>query len=182
MDGIGFVGNQSVVSGNAKRATEKEKEVVNNALNKKDKEYPTAKEALSSGKDKTDVIDFGNVYKVLPQDNQGNRHQLFLIKTDEGKNLKVAHNLELADAVSDLKPGMRLGIKGECIPSKLLQEKTPEQIKAMGLDFEFLSSISRGDNVDGILHWTHHVPQGSKHDNGGIVVLSQGPHYGKIFD
>ncbi|HMM77969.1 MAG TPA: DUF3465 domain-containing protein [Gammaproteobacteria bacterium] len=74
----------------------------------------------------------GVIKKILPDDDDGSRHQRFLLEGPSGHTVLVAHNLDLAPRVPGLKPGARIAFNGE-------YEWNP-----------------RG----GILHWTHHDPRG----------------------
>jgi|GEM_PF-157183 len=47
----------------------------------------------------------GTVLKTLPDDNQGTRHQRFILKLSSGQTLLVAHNIDLADKIKGLKKG-----------------------------------------------------------------------------
>lgn len=85
------------------------------------------------------VTGSGTVIKVLPDDNQGSRHQRFIIELDSGQSLLVAHNIDLAPRIPGLRTGDRVGFHGE---------------------YEW---NERG----GVLHWTHHDPRG-KHPDGWL--------------
>jgi len=74
----------------------------------------------------------GTVVKVLEDDNNPPRHQRFVLKLDNGITLLVAHNIELAERVADLKAGDTLSLNGE---------------------YEW-------NKKGGVVHWTHHDPQG----------------------
>jgi len=75
----------------------------------------------------------GNVIRVLPEDNDGSRHQKFIIQLDSGHTLLVAHNIDLAERVEPLETGDLIEFNGE---------------------YEWNSK-------GGVIHWTHHDPQGS---------------------
>jgi len=83
----------------------------------------------------------GRVIKLLPDDQQGSRHQRFLIKTDDGPTLLVSHNIDLSERVP-LKPGIPVQIRGEYI----------------------------WNTKGGLMHWTHRDPQG-RHEGGWIKIL-----------
>jgi len=74
----------------------------------------------------------GTVARILPDDNDGSRHQRFVLELDSGQTLIVAHNIDLAPRIDDLEVGDRVAFFGE---------------------YEW---NSRG----GVIHWTHHDPQG----------------------
>ncbi len=80
----------------------------------------------------------GRVDRVLPDDRSGSRHQRFILELSTGHTLLVAHNIDLAQRVP-LAVGDRVSAYGE---------------------YEW---NERG----GVLHWTHHDPQG-RHPGGWI--------------
>lgn len=76
------------------------------------------------------VLGEGIVQKVLKDDNEGSRHQRFILDIGEGKTLLVAHNVDLAPRLPDLQVGDRVQFYGQ------------------------YESNHRG----GVLHWTHRDP------------------------
>ncbi len=74
----------------------------------------------------------GRVVRVLSDDNDGSRHQRFILEMSSGQTLLVAHNIDLAPRISSLTAGDTVEFYGE---------------------FE---TNSQG----GVIHWTHHDPQG----------------------
>ncbi|BAM03210.1 hypothetical protein PSMK_10510 [Phycisphaera mikurensis NBRC 102666] len=73
----------------------------------------------------------GVVFRCLPDDLDGSRHQRFLVKLSDGHVIKVSHNIDLAERVP-AQEGDRLGFAG---------------------DFE-------SNELGGALHWTHLDPRG----------------------
>lgn len=80
----------------------------------------------------------GVVKKLLPDDNKGARHQRFLVRVSAEQTLLFAHNIDLAPRVEGLNTGDVVTFKGEYIYNP----------------------------KGGIIHWTHHDPQG--HHSGWI--------------
>lgn len=80
-----------------------------------------------------------SVSRLLPDDLAGNRHQKFIIKRPSGLTILVAHNIDLAPKITNLKMGDRVTIFGE---------------------YEW-------SDKGGILHWTHHDPA-KQHPDGWI--------------
>lgn len=82
----------------------------------------------------------GKVIKILSDDLKGSKHQRFIIKLKSGLTLLVAHNIDLAPRVADLKVGEEIGFYGE---------------------YEWNSK-------GGVIHWTHKDP-GKKHVDGWLM-------------
>lgn len=76
------------------------------------------------------------VKKVLPDDNKGSRHQRFIIELSHGQTVLIAHNIDLADRIENVQAGEQIGFKG---------------------DYEY-------NPQGGVIHWTHHDPQGQHAD------------------
>jgi hypothetical protein len=81
----------------------------------------------------------GIVKKVLNDDLKGSRHQRFLLRLENDQTLLVAHNIDLAPRIDDLREGDEVWFYGE---------------------YEW-------NNQGGVLHWTHHDPAG-RHVDGWL--------------
>lgn len=86
----------------------------------------------------------GIVIKILPDDNQGSRHQRFILKLHSGQTLLIAHNIDLAPRLSTLRKGDTVAFYGE---------------------YEWNSK-------GGVIHWTHHDPNG-RHEPGWLKYNGQ---------
>lgn len=75
----------------------------------------------------------GVVKRVLPDDNDGSRHQRFILELASGQTLLIAHNVHLAPRIPDLRRGDKVVFRGE-------YEWNPQ---------------------GGVIHWTHDDPGGS---------------------
>jgi hypothetical protein len=73
----------------------------------------------------------GSVSKVLSDDNEGSRHQRFIVRLASGHTVLIAHNIDLAGRINSLKAGDPVEFYGE---------------------YEW---NERG----GVVHWTHRDPQ-----------------------
>ena len=81
----------------------------------------------------------GIVIKILPDDNEGSRHQRFILKLHSGQTLIIAHNIDLAPRLSTLREGDVVAFNGE---------------------YEWNSK-------GGVIHWTHRDPNG-RHEAGWL--------------
>lgn len=81
---------------------------------------------------KIQVLGRGLVTKVLPDDNDGSRHQRFIVRLDSGQTILIAHNIDIAPRISPLSAGDTLEFSGE---------------------YEWNSK-------GGVVHWTHRDPAG----------------------
>ena len=72
----------------------------------------------------------GVVDKILADDNQGSRHQRFILRLASGQTLLIAHNIDLAPRLANLRTGDKVEYNGE---------------------FEW-------NDRGGVVHWTHRDP------------------------
>ena len=83
-------------------------------------------------KGKSDIQEEGKgiVIKILSDDNDGSRHQRFILRLDSGQTLLITHNIDLAPRVSSLSEGDGVAFYG----------------------------VYEWNSKGGIIHWTHHDP------------------------
>ena len=98
----------------------------------------TVRDLFDSKTGDTVVTVAGVVVKILADDNEGSRHQRFLIEVPGDVTVLVAHNIDLAQRIP-LDEGDAVTIRGE---------------------YEWTDK-------GGTIHWTHHDPQGW-HEDGWI--------------
>jgi molybdopterin converting factor small subunit len=79
------------------------------------------------------------VSRLLSDDNEGSRHQRFIVELGDGHTLLVAHNIDLAPRINNLNVGDEVTMFGE---------------------YEW-------NNKGGVMHWTHHDPA-NRHPHGWI--------------
>ncbi len=72
----------------------------------------------------------GKVSRILPDDNVDGRHQKFILRLNSGQTLLIAHNIDIAPRISNLKTGDMVAFYGE---------------------YEW-------NDQGGVLHWPHHDP------------------------
>ncbi|MFC1397354.1 DUF3465 domain-containing protein [Acinetobacter lactucae] len=106
----------------------------------------TVKAAYEQKKSNVQVQGSGRVKAILRDDNDGSRHQKFILVLKSGVSILVAHNIDLAPKISNLNKGDIVEFYGE-------YEYNPK---------------------GGVLHWTHHDPQG-RHEAGWLK------HDGQIY-
>lgn len=82
----------------------------------------------------TQVEGSGTVIAVLPDDNDGSRHQRFIIELASGRTLLIAHNIDLAPRIAALELGDTVEFNG----------------------------VFETNDRGGVIHWTHHDPQGRR--------------------
>ena len=81
----------------------------------------------------------GRVKALLRDDNEGSRHQKFILELENGQTVLVAHNIDLAPRIDDLKKGDLVEFNGE---------------------YEY-------SDKGGVIHWTHRDPQ-NRHEHGWL--------------
>ena len=77
------------------------------------------------------IEDSGLVQRLISDDNEGSRHQRFIIEVRGGQTLLIAHNIDIADRVP-VGMGDRVRFRG----------------------------LYEWNNLGGLVHWTHHDPHG----------------------
>ena len=88
----------------------------------------------------------GRVSKVLADDNKGSRHQRFILELASGQSLLVAHNIDLAQRIASIEVG----------------------------DVVQFNGVYEWNERGGVIHWTHHDPQGV-HEAGWLK------HAGRVY-
>lgn len=81
----------------------------------------------------------GEVIRVLSDDNDGSRHQRFIVRLSSGRTLLIAHNIDLAPRIPSIRVGDTVSFNGE-------------------YEWNY-----RG----GVIHWTHRDPQ-NRHQAGWV--------------
>jgi Protein of unknown function (DUF3465) len=103
----------------------------------------TRKDAIATAYERREsnvqVEGAGVVVNVLSDDNDGSRHQRFIVELASGQTVLISHNIDLAPRVSPLAAGDRVQFFGE---------------------YEW-------NNKGGVVHWTHHDPTG-RHPGGWV--------------
>ena len=83
----------------------------------------------------------GVVTRLLRDDNNGSRHQRFILEVFPGQTVLIAHNIDLAPRLDSLELGDKLEFYGE---------------------YEW-------NTQGGVVHWTHHDPAG-RHPGGWLKL------------
>ena len=96
-------------------------------------------EAYGAHRNLPQVQGIGIVVKLLKDDTNGLQHQKFLLKVSDNITILVAHNVDLAPRVGNIKIGDMVAFKGEYV-------YTPK---------------------GGTVHWTHKDPHGN-HESGWL--------------
>jgi hypothetical protein len=87
------------------------------------------------------VTGVGFVERILSDDTQGDRHQRFILRLASGQTLLVTHNIDIAPRVEPLTVGDEVHFAG----------------------------IYEYNSEGGVIHWTHHDPDGT-HRGGFLRV------------
>jgi hypothetical protein len=86
--------------------------------------------AYASQLSNVQVQDEGLVSRILPDDNDGSRHQRFIIRLASGQTILIAHNIDLAPRISSLREGDTVSFNG----------------------------VYEWNAKGGVVHWTHRDP------------------------
>lgn len=95
--------------------------------------------AFESQAENVPVQSSGRVVHVLADDTRGSQHQRFILALPEGHTVMVAHNIDLAPRVPDVREGDTIVFKG----------------------------IYEWNDKGGVVHWTHRDPNG-RHPGGWL--------------
>ncbi len=96
-------------------------------------------QAITRRQSDVQVRGSGKVIRLLPDDNDGSRHQKFIVRLDSGNTILIAHNIDLAPRIDRLRRGDRIEFYGE---------------------YEW-------NDRGGVVHWTHDDPAG-RHEDGWL--------------
>ena len=96
--------------------------------------------AFASGTSDVQVEGEGTVIRLLSDDLAGSRHQRFIVQLASGQTLLITHNIDLAPRIAGLKVGDSVRFNGEYV----------------------------WNEKGGVIHWTHHDPQG-RHAAGWVI-------------
>ena len=99
----------------------------------------TIREAFDQQRSDIQVLAKGRVKAILKDDNEGSRHQKFILSLDNGLTVLVAHNIDLAPRIDHLSKGDTVEFYGE---------------------YEY-------SQQGGVIHWTHRDPQ-NRHLSGWL--------------
>ena len=91
-------------------------------------------EAFRNRKSNIHVEGEGVVTRILPDDQEGSRHQKFIVRLPSGLTILIAHNIDIAPRVEDLTEGDTIRFRGEYVWNK----------------------------EGGLIHQTHHDPTGRR--------------------
>ena len=102
-------------------------------------EATSFKEAYENHQSDVQIKGSGKVLRILKDDNQGSRHQKFILKLKSGHTILIAHNIDLAPRVNSISTGDNVQFYGE---------------------YEW-------NKKGGVVHWTHRDPN-KNHINGWL--------------
>ncbi|MES1931722.1 cold-shock DNA-binding domain-containing protein [Salinisphaera shabanensis T35B1] len=86
----------------------------------------------------------GEVQSILADDTRGSQHQRFILRLSSGQTILIAHNIDIAPRLPQLDRGDRVRFNG----------------------------IYEWNAKGGVVHWTHHDPQG-RHAGGWLEYRGQ---------
>jgi hypothetical protein len=95
--------------------------------------------AFREQKSGVQVTGEGVVAKILSDDNDGDRHQRFILSLASGQSVLVAHNIDVAPRLTTLERGDSVAFNG----------------------------VYEWNSKGGLIHWTHHDPSG-QHQSGWL--------------
>lgn len=101
-------------------------------------------QAFQEQRSNIQVQSCGLIKAILRDDNNGSRHQKIILELSTGQTVLVAHNIDLAPRIENLKQDEIVEFNGE-------YEYSPQ---------------------GGVIHWTHHDPQ-NKHVHGWLKYKGQ---------
>ncbi len=96
-------------------------------------------QAYKNHKSDLQVKGYGKVIKILRDDTKGSKHQRFILKISNNITVLIAHNIDLAKRVRNIRVGDKITFYGE---------------------YEW-------NKKGGVIHWTHHDPR-ARHTNGWL--------------
>lgn len=100
---------------------------------------PIIDKAYANKQSNIQVQGIGKVIKILQDDTKGSKHQRFILKLSSNSTILIAHNIDLAPRIENLKIDDSIEFYGE---------------------YEW-------NKQGGVIHWTHHDPRG-KHKDGWL--------------
>ena len=74
----------------------------------------------------------GIVKAVLPDDNQGSKHQKMILKLENGLTVLIAHNIDLAPRIDELKKGGQL----HCCPTNITRRTSIEVLLVFAIFYQ----------------------------------------------
>lgn len=96
--------------------------------------------AFASGSSDVQVEGEGKVIRVMADDLDGSPHQRFIVQLASGQTVLITHNIDVARRINGLKVGDSVRFNGEYV----------------------------WNEKGGVIHWTHHDPQG-RHVAGWVI-------------
>jgi hypothetical protein len=96
-----------------------------------DMQQGSLQQAYAAGQSGVWLETSGHISRVLRDDNEGARHQKFILELDDGHTVMVAHNIDLAQRIP-ARNNLSLLVRGR---------------------YEW-------NDRGGVIHWTHHDPDG----------------------